>query len=297
MFRKIPRFSLPRRVLLIMTVVSLCGLAGCALLMPREIRTVMRESHAGATRLRTELPEAFHTLKAGDQLLHYVEVADKTAKPLVLFIHGSPGDWNAWVRYLNDPELRQRAHLIAVDRPGFGLSGGGEVERSLVRQCQAISTVLTNASPGQRVVVVGHSYGGPVTARLAMDYRDQISDLIILAGSIDPGQEHTKWYQYVAEWPLLNRVVPDSLAVANREIRALKPELASMLPLWGGITQRVCVIQGEKDELVPPENAAFAERMLTNATKMNVIRIPEMNHFIPWTQYELVKAEILKHLE
>ena len=91
-------------------------------------------------------------------------------------------------------------------------------------------------------------------------------------------------------------MLPDGLVVANREIRALKPELNQMLPLWPNITQRVTVIQGEKDDLVPPENADFAERMLTRASSVRVVRIPEMNHFIPWTQYRVVKAELMKHL-
>jgi len=273
------------------------ALTGCSALMPHEIRVVEREAKAEADKLRKERPAAFQTVVVGDRPLHYVEVMDNEVKPLVLFVHGSPGDWTAWVQYLNDPELRQRAHLVSVDRPGFGGSGGGKVERSLQRQCDDISVLLKKAIPGQRVVVVGHSYGGPVAARLMMNGDNRISDGIILAGAIDPEQEKTKWYQYPADWPPLPWMLPNSLVVANREIRALKSELTAMLPYWKEVTQRVSVIQGGKDDLVSPENADFAARMLTHAASVNIIRIPEMNHFIPWSQYSVVKAEILKHLE
>ena len=285
------------RVACLLIFVIATGLLGCSALMPAEIKTMEKESAAGAARLSAERPEAFRDFKVGQQPVHYVEITDREAKPLIIFVHGSPGDWSAWVRFLNDPQLRRKAHMIAVDRPGFGGSGKGQVERSLVRQCQDISPLLGHASPGQRVIIVGHSYGGPVAARLAMDYSPQISDLIILAGAIDPAQEQTKWYQYVADWPVIDWIIPGNLVVANREIRALKPELIAMLPLWPKITQRVSFIQGENDDLVPPENADFAEKMLTKASLVNIIRIPDMNHFLPWTKYEVVKAEILKHLD
>ncbi|MFM9917244.1 MAG: hypothetical protein ACKVOX_15660, partial [Rhizobacter sp.] len=88
-----------------------------------------------------------------------------------------------------------------------------------------------------------------------------------------------------------------TLVVTNREIRALKDELVAMLPLWPRVTQRVTVMQGGKDNLVPPENADFAQKMLTHATSVNIVRIPEMNHFLPWTRYAQVKAVILEHLQ
>ena len=276
---------------------ALAGLAGCALVLPPEIKKMERESRAGAAQLKKARPEAFRNFTVGSQTMHYVEVTDQDPKPLILFVHGSPGDWSGWVRFLNDPELQRKAHMIAVDRPGFGASGRGHVERSLARQCADIAPLLDHASPGRRVIVVGHSFGGPVAARLAMDYTPKITDLVILAGSIDPGQEQTRWYQYVADWPVVDWILPGDLVVANREIRALKPELTGLLTRWTNVTQRVSVIQGLNDNLVPAENADFAQRMLTRPASLNIIRIPNMNHFLPWTQYDVVKSEILKHLQ
>lgn len=290
--RRLSGLRLPPVALTIALLVS-----GCSMLVPKEIEDMLEETSAGAAALRKERPGAFQTYKAGDRTIHYVEVTDDTPKPLILFIHGSPGRWEDFVRFLNDQELRDKAHMISVDRPGFGGSGWGDVETSLVRQCEDVAPLLDKASPGQRVIVAGHSYGGPMAVRLAMDHPDKVTDIFILAGSVDPDEEHTKWYQYVAEWPLLKRAVPKELAVANREIRALKADLVTMLPLWKEVTQRVTFLQGQKDELVPMENADFAEKMLTNAAAVNIVRVPDANHFIPWNRYELVKTELLKHLE
>jgi len=230
-------------------------------------------------------------------VLHYIELTQSDHKPLILFIHGSPGDWSAWSRYLKDFDLKREAHMIAVDRPGYGGSNRGHVERSLVQQARDIGSLLDKVKLGQRVLLVGHSFGGAVAARLAMDYGSKITDILILAGSIDPSMERTEWYQHFAEWPIVKWLIPKDLMVCNQEILALKNELENMLPLWGKLTQRVTVIQGEKDMLVPAKNADFAKRVITNAKALEIIRIPNEGHFLPWKQYELVKSQILRLIE
>lgn len=272
-------------------------LSGCSLLMPPEIVEMESRTRAEAQQLQRADPAAFGSYAVGARQMRYVDVGREPDKPLVIFIHGSPGDWKGWADYLIDPELTGQARLVAVDRPGFGGSGAGVVERRLSEQARAIAPLLTKASPGRRVVLVGHSFGGPVAVRLAMDHASQITDIVILAGSIDPAMERTAWYQYPADWPVIRGLLPGALVVANREIRALKDELDAMLPLWPRVTQRVTVMQGGQDDLVPPQNADFAEKMLSRAASLNVIRLPQMNHFLPWTRYAQVKAEILRHLQ
>ena len=264
--------------------------------MPAEIREIEAKLESKAMTFQQEHPEDFHTYRVGNRTMRYVEVGDDPHKPLVLFVHGSPGDWKAWVEYLTDKDLSAHANLIAVDRPGFGGSGKGMVESSLEQQCLDIAPLLDRASTGQKIILVGHSFGGPVVCRLAMDYPEKVTDVIVLAGSIDPDQEKTEWYQYVAEWPVIRWLLPSELVMANEEIMPLKHCLTEMIPLWPKIIQRVTVIQGEKDSLVPPENADFAKRMMTKAKPLTIIRLPEMNHFIPWKKYDLVKTTLLKHL-
>ena len=266
-------------------------------MMPPEIREMEKRTSAISKKLQEGNPGAFRDLTVDGRNLHYVDIGGDGNKPLVIFIHGSPGSWRAWADYLIDPELQKTAELISVDRPGFGGSGRGKVERSLKQQCKDIAPLLDKAKPGQRVLLVGHSFGGPVAARLAMDYGSKVTDILILAGSIDPDQERTLWYQYPADWPIFSWMIPSDLVVTNREIRALKSGLVEMLPLWPRVTQRVSLIQGEKDDLVPAANADFAARVIIRAESLNIIRIPNQNHFLPWNQHVLVREEILKHLQ
>src|SRR3546814_11317655 len=65
--------------------------------------------------------------------LQYAEL-DRAGSPRILFIHGSPGEWQAFARYLNTPALQVYGPLLAPDTPGCGGSepevGFGGTEES-----------------------------------------------------------------------------------------------------------------------------------------------------------------------
>lgn len=235
-----------------------------------------------------------HTYIYEERPMHYVEVG-AADQPLVLFVHGSPGAWDAFLGFFDDPALLSRARLASVDRPGFGASGRGRAEGSLAKQAAAIAPILHTSTSPPGAILVGHSYGAPVIAQLAIDFPQRVRGLVMVAPSIDPTLERTKWFQVVAEWKLLTWMVPGVLVASNREILALKAELEALLPRWQEIEVPVTVIQGEADRLVPPANADFAQRVLVNAP-LTVERIPDLNHFVPWRRPELITAAILDHL-
>ncbi len=238
------------------------------------------------------IPPTFHDYTVLGRTIHTAAIGPVDAPP-VLYVHGSPGSWDDAVYLMTDPRLVDRVRLIAVDRPGFGGSGYGQLETSLERQAAALRGVLDQAVPGRKAIVVGHSLGGPVAARLAMDDPESVAGLVLVAGSIDPALEKTTWYQKAARWPVVRAIVPDILELANDEIRPLKGELEKMLPLWAGIRMPVEVVQGDDDSLVPPANADFAQRMLTGA-KVHMMRIPKQGHLIPWERPDLIRDAILR---
>jgi pimeloyl-ACP methyl ester carboxylesterase len=235
----------------------------------------------------------FHTYKVGNRTMHYAKIGTDTLPP-VLLIHGSPGAWDAYINYLGDSTMVERMNLIAVDRTGFGKSDFGKTEKDLQMQAKAILPILEKYQKNEKkVILVGHSYGGPLIARLAIDYPEFVRGLIFLAPSIAPALEKTKWFQYPADWILLRWIVPRAAVVSNQEIMHLKGDLEKMLPLWKQIKCPVIYIHGEKDSLVPIENADFAQKMLENAP-VEMIRLPNTDHFIPWSHEELVKKAIFK---
>jgi len=222
-------------------------------------------------------------------------IGDKT-KPIAFFVHGSPGSWDNFLDFMVHPRLLEHFQMISVDRPGFGNSANGHPERSLEKQAAALASILKSVRSNQPVYLVGHSFGGPVIARMAVDFPELASGLILVAPSIDPDLEKTKWYQIPAHWKVFSWMLPGMLYSTNEEILALKKELEELKPLWKKITVPVSVIQGGKDRLVPAANADFAKKMLVNAP-VNMVFIDNMNHFVPWNRPGLIRQELFWLLE
>lgn len=236
-----------------------------------------------------------HTYHLGFRKVHYIQVGDSTL-PLVVFVHGSPGSLSAFIDFMADTALLRRAQLISIDRPGFGDSNFGNAETSLEKQSAYIKSILDQNKGKRPVILVGHSMGGPVISRTAMDYPDRIDGMVLVAGSIDPDLEPHEWFRAPLATPFLRWLVPRSFRASNQEIYHLKPELQDMLPLWPKITARTIVIQGKKDDLVAPGNADFAKKMLVNA-HVELVLVDDMNHFVPWSHPELIRQAVLKLLK
>ncbi len=224
-------------------------------------------------------------IKTGEGLFHYV-YTDQGMDHLAVFVHGSPGSWEAFEDYFRNDTLLQNFDLLSVDRLGYGQSGAGHAETSLKKQSAAIAKAISQYD-SKKIILVGHSLGGSVVAQIAMDYPDLVSALVLVAPSIDPNQEKEEWYRSWIDTKILGAIVPTSLWVSNKEILDLKPELENMLPLWREISVPVIVIQGTKDMLVPKENAEFARAMVSDSL-VDIRYLNGVNHFIPWTNPEQI---------
>ena len=58
--------------------------------------------------------------------------------PTLLFVHGTPGSWDAFKAYLKNKELLQYYRIISIDRPGFGYSDFGNA-MNLTEQTKIIA--------------------------------------------------------------------------------------------------------------------------------------------------------------
>lgn len=226
--------------------------------------------------------------------IHAISVSAADSLPVLALVHGSPGSTDAFLSYLSDTALSRRFQLLTLDRPGFGYTSGfGRPEGSLKRQAAAVQAVLQRLAPGRKAILIGHSLGGPVIARFAMDYPDLVAGLIIVAGSIDPDLEEHPWWQKAIDVPPLRWLTPKSLWTSNREIKLLEDELRAMLPLWAGIRCPVTIIHAIDDQLVPYANMAFAKRMLVHCSDYKEITLPKGDHFILWSRQDVVRQAIL----
>ncbi|MDX1627670.1 MAG: alpha/beta hydrolase [Fulvivirga sp.] len=232
--------------------------------------------------------------KVDDREIHYAAIGSDSL-PTVYFFHGAPGSWSAFIDFMKNDALLQHVRLIAVDRPGYGYSNFGNSVVSLKKQAQMFKPLLKKHTNGKPQILVGHSLGGPIIGQMALDYPELIDALIMVAPSIDPSLEPEEdWFRYPLQTPFLSWLLPTSFQVTNEEIYALEHQLQQLAPQWEKIDQPVTVIQGGKDLLVDPANAAFVEEKFKNAP-VDIVFKPELNHFIPWKQPRLIEQAILKY--
>jgi pimeloyl-ACP methyl ester carboxylesterase len=239
---------------------------------------------------------SIHHYQAGKLKMEYAQAGDST-KPLILFVHGSPGSLSAFLGYLVDSTLLQKGFLITADRPGFGHSDFGVGEPSLEKQAAILKTIIDIHKSSRPVILVGHSLGGPLIAKMAMDYPSLVDGLVIVAGSIDPALEPNEtWFRAPLSTPFLSWILPRSFRASNEELYQLQPQLEKMIPAWRNIKCPVAIVHGKKDELVPFGNVAFAEKMLVNA-KIHYILNDNTGHFIPWQNQDMVVNGVLQVLQ
>lgn len=276
-------------------IVSVLIFPGSMLLLDSCMQFRMSKSEIDAYFSAKPKKGTLHRYETGKRVMNYLEVGDNSM-PLVVFVHGSPGSLSAFIDFMSDTTLLSKAQLITVDRPGFGASNFGYAEPSLQKQGALLKPILEEHKNQRPIILIGHSLGGPLIARIAMDYPELVDGLVLVAPSIDPELEPNEWFRGPLATPFLKWMLPRSIRASNDEIYKLKPELEEMLPLWAKVRANTIVIQGKKDTLVPKENATFAQKMMVNAT-LKIVLVDEMNHFVPWTHPQLIRNAILELIE
>ena len=227
-------------------------------------------------------------------LVDYVEVnrpaPDGKPKQLVIFVHGTPGSFATFSRYLDDPVMQERFHMISVTRPGWR-NNEDAIIPSLQEQAAALAPLLAMDASAKGALLMGHSYGGPVVARTAMEFADQVAGLIFVAASGDPKLSGPRWYNRFAV-VLPRFLLGESLKGANAEIMPLRPQLEEMVPRWEGLTMPVLIVQGDRDRLVNPGNALFMQEMLVNSD-VRYLHREGKGHFVLWEEAELIRENLI----
>ncbi len=161
------------------------------------------------TSLQTSLQEYSLTIEGLSCFAYsYSDMNDK--KPLLVLVHGSPGDYTGWDKYLKDKELSSKYRILALDRPGFGKSVKANVLAypNLEFQGKVLRAFVRKYGHGQKVTLVGHSVGAPIVSLVAAKYPNQITNLVLLAPAISAKNEQPRFYNRLAQKKWINKKIP-----------------------------------------------------------------------------------------
>jgi 4,5:9,10-diseco-3-hydroxy-5,9,17-trioxoandrosta-1(10),2-diene-4-oate hydrolase len=111
--------------------------------------------------------------------LHYHDVGEG---PVLLMLHGGGPGASAWSNFKqNVPALSERFRLLMVDQPGFGLSDKPAHDRPLHELTAELLVALLDQLGIDKATPVGNSMGGGASLELAIDYRERVDRLILMA--------------------------------------------------------------------------------------------------------------------
>jgi pimeloyl-ACP methyl ester carboxylesterase len=161
-------------------------------------------SLAYTARVESAVPAAGKLVDIAGRQTHVVN--DGQDGPVVLMIHGASANAREFSVSLA-PHLNGDFRLLMPDRPGHGYSERFKGAEQLGVQAAQMAGVLDTLAPGQKAVVVGHSFGGAVALRLALDRPDLVSGLVLLAPvTHDWGSGGAAWYNRLAAQPVFGPI-------------------------------------------------------------------------------------------
>jgi len=238
-----------------------------------------------------EVPDSritFNKLTLDEGLLHYAYSGNENSNLGVIFIHGTPGGWAAFERYLVSTQLQKHFFMVSVDRPGWGGSTTDDKKLNGIFSHQASSiAAVFKEHPDKKWLVVGHSLGASLAPQIALESPEAVDGLLLLAGSLNPTLGSPRWYNYAAKTWLVSKMVGPVMTDSNREIMKLHRQLNIMTTEIEKtkLPANVIVIQGLKDKLVSPKNPQYVvKEWQDNFDSVEIIELPEAGHFLPWQE-------------
>ena len=154
------------------------------------------------------------TLVSVDGETVHVKTAGQTGRPVVL-IHGASANSNEFDWSLA-PLLSRDHRVFMPDRPGQGFSDRPANANQLGVQAGLIAGAMDQLAPGEKAVIVGHSFGGAVALRYALDHPDKVEALILLAPvSHDWGGGGIAWYNNWAAAPVIGPAFSQLLPIVG----------------------------------------------------------------------------------
>ncbi|MFC4725595.1 alpha/beta fold hydrolase [Glycocaulis abyssi] len=135
--------------------------------------------------------------------LHY-HVTGPADTPPVLVLHGASANLREPLMGLGDALTGER--VIWLDRPGLGHSQRPSGRWSPQAEAALIAQFLDAIDAGP-VIVTGHSWGGAISLRLAMDHPQAVSGIVLIAPAIRANVGDAALYNRATHWPLIGPVI------------------------------------------------------------------------------------------
>jgi pimeloyl-ACP methyl ester carboxylesterase len=177
-------------------VLCTAGLAG-ACVGPDKAELLARVRALPKNEVLAQVPLSQRTLPAAEETappetLTWLRLPRPDA-PRVVLVHGTPGTLSFWSRTIlgstGADGLEADFDVTAIELPGHGVHPDPGVPEGFAALADHLARALRALDLGP-VILVGHSYGGEVAWRAALDHPELVASLVLVDSSGLPRADH-----------------------------------------------------------------------------------------------------------
>ncbi len=171
----------------------------------------------------------------------------------IVVVTGTPSWSEFWAPVL--AKVGPDRQMIVADRPGFAQSEPVRAVTDIARQADALAPLLAGPD-GQKVIVIGQSYGGPIATLLAARHPDKVKALVLMSAYF--GERGPTIRRLDALGSMLRPALPRDMQNALAEITGQPKQLPQVRAALASLSVPIVVLHGDKDTFIMP---AAAERL------------------------------------
>lgn len=224
--------------------------------------------------------------------LHYAVTGNENL-PTLVFVHGSPGSWFHYMKFMYDSAMLTKYRMVSIDRPGFGYSNFGK-PMHLRQQAALLLRLVETFKNNQPLYIAGHSMGGPVATQMAAYNPQLFTKIVLMAAALNIKEEAKETWRHIMAVKPLFWALPGAFQPSNTELLWLKNDLKGLANDFDKITCAVQFIHGDKDTWVSIRNIGYGAGMMKNASSIKSDTLFGADHQIPWKRREQVRDLLLQ---
>ena len=220
-------------------------------------------------------------------------VRDQPAPVKFVVVTGAPSWSKYWIPVMQ--ALPADREMVVVDRPGFGCSEPATCVPDIRTQAEALMPLLQASFPGQKIILVGKSYGAAIATLMAgAAPRPPVEALVLMAGYF--GEFGPTAEKLVGLGGRVLKMIPRDLRHAVLEVTGQAKQLPYMHEALARLNKPVHVIHGDRDDYAP---MVVAERLVASVRTRRPVKftkVPGGSHFLnegpPQLMVEMLESTI-----
>jgi pimeloyl-ACP methyl ester carboxylesterase len=193
----------------------------------------------------------------------------------IVVITGAPSWAEYWAPVL--AALPADREMVVVNRPGFAASEPFVCVGDIRIQAEALAPAL-EAAPGQKVLLVGQSYGAAIATLMAAARPRKVAGVVLLSSFLGETGPTARWL--VDTGTRMLSLIPRDLRNAVLEVSNQRGQLGHMRAALERLNVPVHVLHGDRDDFAPIELAERLARETRSRRPIRFERVAGADHFL-----------------